>query len=113
MDAPDSAPDDEADAAIVEARKNFLAGFASACSTMEELIARTAADAGGPAAAQLAQIAHRMGGLGGTIGFPIVSTCARALEDLVRDAPPGQLDVDGAQRRLAELRAALDQDLAS
>lgn len=103
---------EEMDAAVADARVRFENEFAAGCDTMSALLDRAARTHDPDAIDALAQILHRMGGLGGTIGFPQVSAHARELEDWIRDTPPAAIDADEARTRLRALRHAFVEDHA-
>ena len=103
---------DEVDTALAGARGEFVDAFDARCDRMATLIDDLAGADSGAACAELAHLLHRMGGLGGVIGLPLVSDRAREFEDLVRDAPAGRVDVEAARRLLTALRAAFQSDLS-
>ena len=112
MQSPDPGELDEVDAALADARREFVAAFEPRCDRMAALIETVATTRSATAATELAQVLHRLGGLGGTVGLPTVTARARAFEDLVRDAPDTGFDVEEARHMLAALRAAFRDDLS-
>ena len=100
---------DQVDAAVAEARARFERGFHQSCDRLVTLLDRLGA--GDMAArAQWIEVLHRMAGLGGSIGFAGVSTHARELEDVLRDATPGPVDLTAIRRLLDAVRQAFDED---
>jgi len=105
-------PTEDVDAALVSARLRFEHEFAADCDRMSALLDHVARTHDRDAINAVAQILHRMGGLGGTIGFPRVSAHARELEDWMRDTPSEALDTDEARTRLGALQRAFAEDHA-
>jgi DNA-binding response OmpR family regulator len=94
---------------IAEARQRFVATFSRQCDTMAALIEAVAElGADGPIDS-LRRMLHNIGGHAGGIGFPNVSAGARAIEAVIADVQPGELDA----RRALELVAALRDDFAT
>jgi chemotaxis protein histidine kinase CheA len=104
---------DNVDAALIRARARFAADFATGYERMAGLIEQVAHARDERSADDLAQALHRLGGLGGTIGFPRVSACARDLEDFVRDTPIARFDPAEARRRLDAVRSAFEEERRS
>ena len=111
MQPLDSGELDEIDAAVADARREFVAGFERQCEQMTTLI-DTAATGSAPAASELGHVLHRIAGLAGTIGFPTVTTRAREFEDHVRDTPARAFDAETGRQMLVALRAAFRADLS-
>ena len=109
---PDPDELEDVDAALADARRDFIDAFHPRCDRMAALIDDVASSGSAAAASELARVLHRMGGLGGTVGLPTVTARARDFEDLVRDAPDTGFDVDEARRLLDALRAGFHDDLS-
>jgi HPt (histidine-containing phosphotransfer) domain-containing protein len=112
MAPPDSEDLDDVDAAVAEARREFVAGFEARCDRMSSLLDHIGSGDSAAVAAELVHLLHRMAGMGGTIGFPTVSARARELEDMIRDAPEGGVNAADAREMLAALRTAFHTDLS-
>ncbi len=112
MTAGGHSQDEDLDAAVADARAEFIGAFEGDCAAIDHLIDDVAAEVSG-AAARLTGMLHRMAGLGGTIGLPGVSDRARQFEDVVRDSPGGRFDTRRARQLLAAVRRAFDQDLSA
>ena len=96
-----------------ETRQRFVATFVAQCDSIHVLVDKVGAlGRRGPVAA-LTQIAHRLSGLAGTIGFPTISARASELEDLVGGAGPGAFDALLARDAVDAIRKAFAKDLAS
>jgi two-component system, NarL family, invasion response regulator UvrY len=94
------------------ARQRFVATFVTQCDSIGDLVDKVAAlGPKGPVAA-LTQIAHRLSGLAGTIGFPTISARASALEDLVGGASRGVFDALRVREAVDAIRSAFAEDLA-
>ncbi|MEI6669506.1 MAG: response regulator [Acidobacteriota bacterium] len=104
---------DALEAAWNEARQRFVAGFPKRADSIGYLLglAATLGDQG-PLAA-LKHIVHKTAGLAGTIGFPTVSARARALEELLDEAPASRLDVSRANQLFESIEDAFSTDLAT
>lgn len=106
----DDHPSEDVDAAVAAARTRFETEFAEGCDRISGLLDRIAAMHDTDAVQAIAHILHRMGGLGGTIGYPHVSAHARDMEDWVRDRSSAAIDIDQARARLRALRQAFAED---
>ena len=72
--------------AVREARQRFVAAFSSRCEAMVSLVdGARSGDAAGSATG-LRQIAHKLAGLAGTVGFPATGTVASEIEVLCDEA---------------------------
>ncbi|HEU4928032.1 MAG TPA: Hpt domain-containing protein [Vicinamibacterales bacterium] len=69
--------------ALRNARSRFIAGFHGQCDSLEKLTVAAAAATATPRRATARNLAHRLVGLAGTIGFKTVSTRAAELESLL------------------------------
>jgi len=97
--------------ALRNARSRFIAGFHGQCDSLEKLTVAAAAAAAAPRRATARNLAHRLVGLAGTVGFKTVSTRAAELESLLGTSGPYDpaLGHDLARR----LREAFTNELAS
>jgi DNA-binding response OmpR family regulator len=90
-----------------ETRQQFVSSFTGQC---EDLVERADRLLTNPESAKdVAGWLHRIAGLGGTVGFPRVSTKAAELEDAVRDCA---LDPQRLRDGIAALRSAFAEDVA-
>jgi DNA-binding response OmpR family regulator/HPt (histidine-containing phosphotransfer) domain-containing protein len=95
-----------------ETRQRFIATFVAQCDSLRILVEKVAAlGPRGPVEA-LMQMAHRLSGLAGTIGFPTVGARAAELEDLVDGAGSGPFDAVRARDLVDAVREAFTRDLA-
>ena len=95
-----------------ETRMRFVDTFADQCASIRTLIDQVdALGVSGPVAA-LAQAAHRLAGLAGTIGFPTISARASELEHMIDGVAGGAFDVTLARDVVHRFREAFVRDLA-
>jgi len=97
--------------ALRNARSRFIAGFHGQCDSLEKLTVAAAAAAAAPRRATARNLAHRLVGLAGTIGFKTVSTRAAELESLLGTSGP--YDPALGHDLARGLREAFTNDLAS
>ena len=97
---------------LAKTRRRFSATFAARCDAISRLVDQAEASGATRPIARLTQLAHRLSGLAGTIGFPAISRRASALEDLVSVTRRGALDVAVVRKAVGALRKALAQDIA-
>src|SRR5215468_599328 len=76
-----AAGEDDPERALREVRGRFIAAFPGRCDSVAALLADAAADQARAVGAR--QIAHRLTGLAGAVGFPTVSARAAELEALL------------------------------
>jgi DNA-binding response OmpR family regulator len=101
-----AAPAVDPETVLRESRQQFVSTFASQCDGIltraDQLVA--APDSGADAIGWL----HRIAGLGGTVGFPTVSTKAAELEDAFR---AGALTAQQLRDGIAAMRTAFTEDV--
>ena len=101
-----TAPAEDLSLIIQEARLRFMEAFEGHCEALAPANPETS-----PASIEEAvKLLHRMAGLGGTLGFPRVSTKAAAMEEQLVEQ---QRRADDFQDQVAQLRAAYGQDVAN
>src|SRR5262245_6149755 len=101
-----AAGEDDPERALRDVRGRFIAAFPGRCDSMAALLADAAADRARAAGAR--QIAHRLTGLAGTVGFPTVSARAAELEALLSSL---SIDAALASDLLDSIRDAFATDL--
>lgn len=85
---PSPDPDDPEEA-IRDARQRFIASFSGRCDAIKELVDDVATGGGVDKVRALRDLAHRIVGLAGTVGFPGISENAAGIESLCDDALRG------------------------
>jgi two-component system, NarL family, invasion response regulator UvrY len=111
--ASPSSSDETLQHGLDEMRQRFVSSFAAQCDSIQMLVDKVAA-LDSSAQAELTQIAHRLSGLAGTIGFPTISAGASDLEQLVAGASGRDtFDASTACDVLDAIRNALAKDLAN
>jgi DNA-binding response OmpR family regulator len=96
-----------------DTRARFIATFVAQCAALRGLIDEVATL--GPAGPidTLTQVAHRLKGLAGTIGFPTVSTRAAELESLIDGVGNGTVEALRARVKIDAIEEAFATDQAS
>jgi two-component system alkaline phosphatase synthesis response regulator PhoP len=98
---------------LTETRQRFVTTFPAQYDSIRILVDQVALfGPRGPVAA-LAHLAHRMAGLGGTIGFPTISARASDLESLIHRPDGGSFDAVLGRGAVDALREAFDKDFAN
>jgi HPt (histidine-containing phosphotransfer) domain-containing protein len=95
-----------------DARRRFVATFASQCDAISALVDERAASGAIESSAGLTHITHRLSGLAGTIGFPTISARASELEALLEGADGAAFDAVLARAHLRAIREAFVTDSA-
>jgi DNA-binding NarL/FixJ family response regulator/HPt (histidine-containing phosphotransfer) domain-containing protein len=95
-----------------ETRQRFIAAFVADCDSIRILVDKVAMSGPRRPVSALTRAAHRLSGLAGTIGFPMVSARAAELETLVRGAGRGAIDALLARVCVDAIRHAFASELA-
>jgi DNA-binding response OmpR family regulator len=108
----ESAAANNLDSVVVEVRTRFVADFPIRCDLAVSLVDEVASREGQErSATSLRELAHRLAGLAGIIGFQRVSALASDLESLAADAETGAFKAADAHALVDSLRAAFAQEL--
>jgi two-component system invasion response regulator UvrY len=112
-DASPASSDETFQQGLNEMRQRFVSTFVPQCESIRVLVDKVAASDRRAPVAALTQIAHRLSGLAGTLGFPTTSARASDLENLVTDTGGrGAFDVSAARDAVDAIRNAFVKDLA-
>ncbi|MDQ3069027.1 MAG: response regulator [Acidobacteriota bacterium] len=103
---------DDLESVLQETRQRFIARFPGQCDAIEVLIDDASAGASAGAIAELRQVAHRLAGLAGTLGFPVLSLHAGRLELACAKRTPG-FDSASARAELRGMREAFGAELTN
>ncbi|HEX6163441.1 MAG TPA: response regulator [Vicinamibacterales bacterium] len=93
-------------------RQRFIETFDAQCDTMRALVEKLATSGLPGPVASLKRAAHRLGGMAGTVGFPLTSARASEIEGLVDRARQGAFDPAAVLALINGLTEALRSDLA-
>jgi CheY-like chemotaxis protein len=111
MSGPDLPAQDDAEAAIRDARQRFLASFPKRSDSIGLLLSMVATVGSRGPVVPLRHAVHRMCGLAGMLGFPTVSARARDLEQMLDGLDDGTFDVSRANLVFEAMEQAFTDDL--
>ncbi len=103
---------DDLESVLQETRQRFVARFPGQCDTIDALIEAVATEGSVAAVAELRQVAYRLAGLAGTLGFPLLSTHAGRL-GLSCAARGAAFDARAARAAAHDMRAAFGAELTN
>ncbi len=103
---------DDPEFAMREARQRFIAAFPKRSDSIGLLLGMVSTVGQSGPVDQLRQLVHRTAGLAGTLGFPLVSTHATALEQELDHVAAGTFDPDRAARTFDLLQNGFAEDVS-
>ncbi len=103
---------DDLESVLQETRQRFVARFPGQCDTIDALIEAVATEGSVAAVAELRQVAYRLAGLAGTLGFPLLSTHAGRL-GLSCAAGGVAFDARAARAAAQDMREAFEGELTN
>jgi CheY-like chemotaxis protein len=103
---------DDPEAALLDARKRFLASFPKRSDSIGLLLGTVATVGARGPVLPLRHAVHRMCGLAGMLGFPTVSARARELEELIDGVATGAFDASRANLVFEAMEEGFTDDLA-